>query len=161
MFQRAASQALREDGHVFSEPPERWPQFVRTAFLHVVALARLAALQVSAGFFDGPFYARRAAQLMDLQRELALLGEELRVKDDRMSRANPSHRPHFKPADRLAILELRAARRWSVAETALRFQLTPQTIASWLALVDGDGPKALIRTRSPVNRFPDYVDHTV
>ncbi|MFO0550748.1 MAG: DDE-type integrase/transposase/recombinase [Polyangiaceae bacterium] len=161
MSEHAPAPHIDSDADVLPDPPERWPTFVRTAFLHVVALARLAALQVSAGFFNGPFYARRAAQLMELQRENALLREELRVKDERMSRTNPETRPHFKPADRLAILELRAAWGWSISATALRFQLTPQTIATWLQRIDADGPNALVRTRVPVNRYPQYVDQAV
>jgi hypothetical protein len=52
------------------------------------------------------------------------LREELRIKDARMGRIPAHQRPHFEPADRLAILELRAARGWSVTQAARVFQLT-------------------------------------
>jgi transposase-like protein len=44
-----------------------------------------------------------------------------------MAQIDPRHRPHYPPAERLAILELRAANGWS-QETARRFQVAPLTI---------------------------------
>jgi len=41
------------------------------------------------------------------------------------------------------------------------FQLTAATIASWCRRLDEEGPKALVRVREPVNRFPDFVTHIV
>ena len=66
------------------------------------------------------------------------------------------------PTDRtLAILELRAARGWSLAQTARRLLVTPHTIASWTQRLDDDGPDALVQTREPVNRFPEFVGYLV
>jgi hypothetical protein len=44
----------------------------------------------------------------------------------------------------MAILELRAARAWSLQQTADTFLLTPAVIASWMKRVDEDGPDALV-----------------
>ena len=73
----------------------------------------------------------------------------------------PRHRPHYRAVERLAVLELRAARGWSAAQTAGRFFVTEATITDWMARLDEDGPAALVRTPEPVNRFPDLVAHLV
>src|SRR5207244_8374450 len=60
-----------------------------------------------------------------------------------------------------AILELRAARGWSLAQTAARFLVTPLTISSWTTRLDEEGTNALVRIPEPVNRFPDFVGYLV
>src|SRR5262249_35301915 len=70
-------------------------------------------------------------------------------------------RPHYQPTERLAILELRAARGWSQAQTAEVFQVTEATIASWSKRLDEEGPAALLCTREPVNKFPEFVRYLV
>jgi len=72
----------------------------------------------------------------------------------------PAHRrPRYLPIERLAILQLRAARGWSQAQTAE--MVTPATVASWMRRLDEEGPAALVQMREPVNRFPDFVGHMV
>ena len=45
-----------------------------------------------------------------------------------MQRIPPQRRPHYPPIERLAILELRAARGWSLAQTARRLLVTSLTV---------------------------------
>src|SRR6059036_2957512 len=78
-----------------------------------------------------------------------------------MEQLEAHRRPHYPPTQRLAILELRAARGWSLAQTARIFLVTPLTIASWMVRLDEDGPHALARLPEPVNRFPDFVGYLV
>src|SRR5581483_1017096 len=85
------------------------------------------------------------------RRDLALLAD----------RDQQAERPHYAPTERLAILELRAARGWSLAQTASIFQVTPATIASWTKRLDEEGPDALLRTPEPINKFPDFVRYLV
>jgi putative transposase len=61
----------------------------------------------------------------------------------------------------MAILELRAARGWSLAETARRFLLTPETISSWIKQIDEDCAASIVKLREPVNKFPQYVHYLV
>ena len=61
----------------------------------------------------------------------------------------------------MAILELRAARRWSRQQTADVFLVTAATIASWMKRVDEEGPDALVQLREPVNKFPEFVRYAV
>src|SRR5262249_25450716 len=80
-------------------------------------------------------------------------------KNARMAQIPPGRRPHYRPTERLAILELRAARCWSLAQTAKVFQVPPATIASWTRRLDEEGPDTLLQTREPVNKLPDFVRH--
>jgi putative transposase len=96
-----------------------------------------------------------------LRQELSLLHEELRLKDARMERIPAQRRPHYTPIERLAILELRAARGWSQTQTAERLLVTPLTVASWTSRLDEGGPRAILQLRVPVNRFPDFVGYIV
>ncbi len=48
-----------------------------------------------------------------------------------------------------------------MAQTADRFLLSPTTISSWMGRLDEGGEGALLQTRTPVNRFPDFVRNLV
>jgi putative transposase len=78
-----------------------------------------------------------------------------------MAMINPHRRPHYPPTQRLAILELKAARGWSLEQTARVFHVTAPTITSWLGRLDEEGPHALVQMRTPVNRFPVFVRYVV
>ena len=76
--------------------------------------------------------------------------------------AIPAHRrPHYAPAERMNILELRAAQGWSLERTARTFLVAPGTISSWLRRIDERGPDALVQLHEPVNKFPDFVGYLV
>jgi putative transposase len=138
--------------------PRHWTRSVQAALLHVIALAKYALVFTRSWAADSTNgRVRLAAKCDQLKEEVALLRDELRVKDARMARIPPLQRPHYRPTERLAILELRAARGWSLAQTAKVFQLTAQTIASWMNRLDEHGPGALVRTPEPVNKFPAFV----
>ncbi|UCE61763.1 MAG: helix-turn-helix domain-containing protein, partial [Phycisphaerales bacterium] len=104
---------------------------------------------------------RRAGDLQGALDEIAMLEEELRIKDGRMAMIDPHRRPYYRPIERMAILELKAARGWSQAETARRFLVKPTTIASWLKRIDEPGTAPLVQVREPVNKFPDLVRYVV
>jgi hypothetical protein len=57
----------------------------------------------------------------------------------------------------MAILELRAARHWSLEQTAKVFLVTAETIASWLKRIDEQGSAALVQLPEPVNRYPNHL----
>lgn len=52
-----------------------------------------------------------------LKQEIALLREEIRIRDARIKLMPPQRRPHHPPRERMSILELRAARSWSVQQS--------------------------------------------
>jgi hypothetical protein len=67
----------------------------------------------------------------------------------------------YPPTERMAILELRAARGWTLEPTASTFLVTGATIAAWMKRLDEAGPDALVQLREPVNKFPDFVRDAV
>jgi len=140
--------------------PKRWPRHVRSAIVHAVSMASLAFTASQARAENHSCARTRLQATSDrLQRQVALLLEELRIKDARMERLPAQRRPHYPAIERLAILELRAARGWSQAETARRLLVTPLTVASWTQRLDDEGPDALVQVREPVNRFPELVNY--
>ena len=142
--------------------PKSWPGHVKSAVLHVISLAHFS-ITYARGWTANSINARVriAAQIDRLRGEISLLREELRIKDARMCRITVHRRPRYAPTERLEILEVRAARGWSLKQTAEAFLVTPTTVASWSNRVDELGSRALLRLREPVNRFPDFVRYAV
>src|SRR6266849_3257116 len=142
--------------------PRGWPHRIRSAAVHAISLADFA-LTTALGWAAQSLNPRLRlrAELERLRLEISLLREEIRIKDARMQYIEAQKRPHYPPTQRLAILELRAARNWSLAQAARTFLVTPATIASWMARLDEEGPDALVRLPEPVNKFPDFVGYLV
>ena len=92
--------------------PCDWPQPAKAAMLHIIALAQYA-VSYTRGWAANARIARvrLKAHNDQLRQEVALLTEEVRIKDARIKRVDPQKRPHYVPTERMAILELRAARR--------------------------------------------------
>jgi transposase InsO family protein len=142
--------------------PIGWPAFVKSAVLHTIALAQYAIVYTRSWAADSRNGRVRAKAEQDrVQQEAALLREQLRITNVRMGRIPAEHRPHYLPAERMAILELKAARGWSLKQTARAFLVTPATIASWMQRIDEDGPDALVQLRQPVNRFSELTRYLV
>lgn len=141
--------------------PTGWTKQIRSAVLHVISLAQYAAAYTRDWAADSAnARVRQKAEGNRANPEL-LLREEIRIKDARWARIDPHRRPHFPATERMAILQLKAARAWSLEQTARVFQLTPATVAAWIKRVDEQGPDALVQLREPVNRFPDFVHYAV
>jgi transposase InsO family protein len=85
----------------------------------------------------------------------------MRIKDTRMASIPPNRRPNYHPQERMAILQVKAARCWSLEQTAKAFLVTAATIASWMSRLDEEGPKALVELPVPVNKFPDFTRYIV
>ena len=142
--------------------PKHWTRSIQTALVHVMSLAHYALVHTRSWAADGSNDRVRLAGKSDqLDHEIRLLREVIRIKDARLARIPALRRPHYQPTERLAILELRALRSWSLAQTAKVFHVTPATVGSWCSRLDQDGPTALLRTSVPVNRFPDFVRYLV
>jgi len=138
--------------------PKHWPRRVRSAAVHAIALARLALTTARGQAKSADPGSGRIARLTE---EILLIKEEMRIKDARMNTIPALSRPHYLPIERLAILELRAARGWSQARTAERMQITSATVAAWTGRLDEEGPGALVQMPVPVNRFPEFVAYIV
>ena len=142
--------------------PSGWAENVKSAVLHVISLAHFAMVEARgwAANAVNP-RARQAAEIDRLTGEVAFLQEQIRIQNARMAKVDPRHRPYYPPTERMAILELKAARGWSLAQTARVFLVEPETIAAWLKRIDEDGSHALVQLAEPVNKFPDFVRHIV
>ena len=136
--------------------PKDWSATVRNTVLNVMGLVRIAMLAGREALIQKGDVEH--ARIHQLESELAMMREELRLVGARMQRTDPHRRPQYTPVERMAILELRAMRGWSKAETARRFFVSDDTIRAWLRRSDDD---SLIQTRTPVNRFPDFVRYAV
>jgi hypothetical protein len=100
---------------------------------------------------------------VDLERargEIALLREELAIKDARWVRVPCRRRPHFSGIQRMRILQVKSARGWSCEEASKVFMVDEQTMRSWLRRADELGG-SLVKVCEPVNKFPDFVRHLV
>ncbi len=139
-----------------------WPATVRSAMIHVIALARFATIHTQSRAANHlNERVRLKAENNRLHAEVLLLQEEIRIKHARMERIDAHKRPRYPSTERMAILELRAARGWSQQQTAKVFQITASTIASWCKRLGEEGPQALVQLREPANRFPDFVRYAV
>jgi len=142
--------------------PKSWPATARSAMLHVISLAKYAAVYTRSWATDSPnARVRLQAEGDRSQEDAALLREEMRIKDARMASIPAHRRPFYAPTERLAILEVRAARGWSLEQAAETFLLCPKTVASWMKRLDEDGTDALVQLPTPVNKFPDFVRYAV
>ena len=142
--------------------PSGWPKNVKSAVLHVISLVHFA-IACARGWAANSINTRvrLAADKDQLKQDNQLLCEELRIKDARLAKIDPRRRPYYPPTERMAILELKAARGWSLAQTARAFLVEPKTVAAWLKRIDEDGSSALVQLREPVNKFPDFVRYIV
>jgi len=133
--------------------PRGWPAHARRALLHAIALARVVLSAAATSV--------RTRRWVSAVQTAAVAQEEARLLRARLEHVPAAHRPHYPATARLAILELRTAMGWTLAETARRFLITPETVSSWMRRLDEEGPRALVRAREPVNRFPHFVRELV
>jgi hypothetical protein len=70
------------------------------------------------------------AEVDRLRTEVAMLLEELDLKDARWARVPARRRPFYGPVPKMRILQLRAGRGWTTRQTADRFLVTEDTVAS-------------------------------
>jgi putative transposase len=146
----------REEEAEFLRLPRNWQTSVRSAVLNVIGIVRIAMLTGREALIkngNSP-----DARIHQLESEVAMLREELRIHGARMRRVPAHRRPQYTGLERMAILQLRAMRGWNKAETSRHFLVSDDTIRDWLRRVDDD---ALVQTAAPVNRFPDFVRYAV
>ena len=130
--------------------------------LHVISLAQYAIVYTRSWAASCPnARVRLKSAAEQAEQDSSLLREEMRIKDGRMSGIAPHHRPFYSPAARFDILQVRAARNWSLQQTADAFLVTAATVASWMNRLDEPGPDALVQLHTPVNKFPEFVRSAV
>ena len=142
--------------------PESWTGHVRSAMLHVIALAQYAAVYTRSWAASSTnARVRLKADNDRLRQEVGLLTEELRIKDARMQCIPPHRRPAF-PADR-ADGDSRTGGRPQLVQPAGGQGLPAHRRHHRLLeeAAHGAGEEALVRMPEPVNKFPDFVRYVV
>ena len=76
-------------------------------------------------------------ETVEIGLQVELLRRELAVLRDQRAGLHPSKRPDYAPEQRLAILQVMRLRGWNAKDTARRFVLHPNTVRSWIKIVDG------------------------
>ncbi len=142
--------------------PRNWPHSAKSAMIHVVSLAQYGLTYTRGWAIDSVNGRLRLKSKLDrANQEITLLREEMRIKDARMASIPANRRPNYRPQDRMAVLEMKAARSWSLEQTAKAFFITAATVASWMKRLDEEGPDALVKLPVPVNKFPDFTRYIV
>ena len=140
--------------------PEDWPALVRKAVLHAVSLARLSMTALHSGIHSGDSWdLRMASEIEQRDNEISMLREQMRIERSRLAKIPPKNRPHFPRHERLAILALKAARRWNHMQAAEAFDLSPDTIAHWMSELETHGEKSLVQMPQPINKYPEFVTY--
>ena len=93
--------------------------------------------------------------------EVDLLRRELHILRSQRENMPPHQRPNYRPEQRLAILQLRGLRGWSLKTTADRFVLHRNTIRSWVKALEGKGRPSLLNGAVVWNRIDDAVRWTI
>jgi hypothetical protein len=142
--------------------PKGWTKHVKAALLHDIFLVTMALTVARSRAATSRSRSRRLRAELDLAHtEIAIFKKELDIKDSLWSQLPSRRRPHYKPVQRMRILQLKAARGWSYEEAAQVFLIDEQTMRSWLHRVDEEGEHALIQLSELVNKFPDFVRYLV
>ncbi len=86
--------------------------------------------------------------------ESRLLERELEILRAQRANLPPHQRPHYKPEQRLAILQLMRLRNWNADRTADRLVLHANTIRAWLKELENGGCRLSV---APWNKIHDVV----
>ena len=89
--------------------------------------------------------------------EVTLLRRELDIFHAQREGLSSHRRPTFDPEQRLAILQLRRLRGWSIQKTAKHFVLHRKTIRTWITAADVKGPQSLLDRAVVWNRIDEAV----
>lgn len=136
--------------------PKDWHSYLRTAMLNVIGTVRIAMLAGREALIESGN--AEDARIHQLESDVAMLHEELRVNGARLQRIPPHRRPQYTGTERMTILQLRAMRGWNKTETARHFHVSDDTIRAWLRRANDD---SLVQTQTPVDRSPDFVRYAI
>gem|GEM_PF-6945091 len=133
--------------------PPNWKYLMKNGIQGAVAAAHQATVELYRLGHDSmnPLF-RHRVRLARTESDAALLRMQLLVLQHRATRAKLGY---YNTEERFSILQIQMARGWSHARTAREFLLCSRTIAKWHREFEND---TLVQgSRSPVNKFPDYV----
>src|SRR5262249_30161311 len=135
--------------------PRNWPRLLQATILHVLSLAHYVLVTTRRWAANGANERLRlAAKADELEHEIAMLREEIRVKGCTPGQGCRAAAAAL-PADRATRHSGTAGCAGLLGQTARIFQVTTATIASWSKRLDEVGPAALLRLPGAVSKFPD------
>jgi len=104
---------------------------------------------------------RLQAQLEEAELRARLAGEAAQILADRFAKVADRHRPHYTPAQRFRILEIRSLLAWNATDTAKTFLVSSHTILNWERSADPAARTAgsTVAPVPPVRRAADVVRH--
>ena len=111
--------------------PRGWPSRVKSAILHVISLAQFT-IAYTRGWAANSVNSRvrLKAERDRAQQEIALAPRRDAHQGCPHGPDSAASTPLYPPTERMAILEVKAAREWSLEQTAKAFLVTTATIAS-------------------------------
>ena len=86
-----------------------------------------------------------------------LLRRELEIFRAQRAGLPPHRRPDYRPEQRLAILQIRRLRGWSIKKTAKHFVLHHNTVRAWIRAAEGKGRPSLLAGAVVWNRIDEAV----
>ena len=89
--------------------------------------------------------------------EVDLLRREAEIFRTQRESLPPHRRPDYRPEQRLAIVQLRRLRGWSIKKTAKQFALHRNTIRAWIRSAEGKRRPSLLNGAVVWNRIDDAV----
>ncbi len=89
--------------------------------------------------------------------ESELLRRELNILRTGRENMPPQKRPDYRPAQRLAILQIMRLRDWNINITAKRFVIHENTLRAWIKSIEGNGKPSLLAGAIVWNRMDDAV----
>jgi hypothetical protein len=102
-----------------SAVPKRWTRSVQTALVHVMSLAHYALVHTRSRAVNGRNHrARLAAKCDQLDHEVRLLRDEIRIKDARLVRIPADRRPHYAPTAQLTAMLAKGSTPWTRSREA-------------------------------------------
>jgi len=90
-----------------------------------------------------------------------LLRRENAIFRGQRENVRPHQRPEYSPEQRLAIVQLKRLRGWTLAETATRFVVHENTLRHWIYAVEGKGNARLLTGAIVFNKIDDAIRWTV
>ena len=93
---------IREEDAESLRLPQHWHALVRRAVLQVIGIVRIAMLTGREALIKNGD--SKDARIHQLESEVAMLREELRINGARMRRVPPNRRPQYTGLERMTIL---------------------------------------------------------
>ena len=82
--------------------PRLWTKHIKSAFIHTISLASATFTSTCAlASKRKATVTRLKAELSQAYQEIALLRQEMQIKDERFRRVSPHRRPYYTPTQRL------------------------------------------------------------